>query len=138
MAAGLILRKQSASTAPNALIGSLYRKRRAVVLSWTGAVAVLQDAVIASHLSDFNAEAVRRDAKWRAAKTADDLGRMKESEFLNVLSAISVIGKNVKQELEKCLDLRNAAGHPNSLRFGENRVAAHLEILILNVFSVFA
>jgi hypothetical protein len=111
--------------------------RAAVVLSWTGAVAILQDYVVTNKLADFNNEAARRDAKWRPAKTADDMGRMKEADFLNVLVGISVIGKNVKQELEKCLDLRNGAGHPNSLKFGENRVAAHVEILALNVFAVF-
>jgi hypothetical protein len=88
-------------------------------------------------LAAFNAEAIRRDAKWKTAKTRDDLARMKEADFLNVLEAISVIGKSVKQELEGCLRLRNGAGHPNSLRMGEARVAAHLESLIQNVFAQF-
>lgn len=63
---------------------------------------------------------------------------MKESIFLDILESISVIGNDVKKELKKCLDLRNSCGHPNSLVIGENRVAAHVEILILNVFSKFA
>jgi hypothetical protein len=62
---------------------------------------------------------------------------MKEAEFLDVLVALSILGKNVKQELENCLKLRNGCGHPNSLRIGEARVSAHIEILILNVFSRF-
>ena len=53
------------------------------------------------------------------------------------LGAISVLGKSVKTELEGCLKLRNGCGHPNSLRISENRVAAHLEILVLNVFVPF-
>ena len=112
--------------------------RAAIVLSWVGAISILHNHVLKNELAAFNAEAVRRDAKWRAAKTTDDLGRMKESDFLNVCNALSIIGKNVKQELENCLKLRNSCGHPNSLKFGEARVAAHMEILILNVFSVFA
>lgn len=116
-----------------------YRKyRAAVVLSWVGAVSVLQNYVIAHCLSAFNSEAQRRDAKWRNAKNADDLSRLKESDFLNILVALSVLGKNVKQELETCLTLRNACGHPNSLKIGEARVSSHLEILILNVFEKFA
>jgi hypothetical protein len=111
--------------------------RAAVVLSWVGAVAVLYDHVIAKELAAFNAEAVRRDAKWRAAKTADDLSRMKEHDFLQVLESISVIGKNVKVELESCLKLRNGCGHPNSLKIAEHRVNAHLETLMLNVFTQF-
>ena len=63
---------------------------------------------------------------------------MKEHDFLQVLEAISVIGKSVKNELETCLKLRNGCGHPNSLKIGQNRVAAHLETLVFNVFAVFS
>jgi hypothetical protein len=62
---------------------------------------------------------------------------MKEHEFLQILNAISAIGKSVKDELEGCLKLRNGCGHPNSLQIGEARVSAHIETLMLNVFSVF-
>jgi hypothetical protein len=111
--------------------------RAGVVLTWVGALAVLYDHLVANHLAAFNTEAQRRDAKWKVAKNADDLARMKEYDFLQVLEATSVIGKNVKAELEGCLKLRNACGHPNSLKIAENRVAAHVETLVLNVFSVF-
>lgn len=112
--------------------------RAAVVLSWVGALAVLYDLVLRAHLSQFNAEASRREAAWRAASSVDDLARMKEYDFLQVLGAISVLGKSVKTELEGCLKLRNGCGHPNSLRISENRVAAHIEILVLNVFAPFS
>jgi hypothetical protein len=111
--------------------------RAAVVFSWVGAVALLYEHVVQNNLTAFNQEATRRDSKWKAARTADDLALMKEHEFLQVLCVISVIGKNLKQELEACLKLRNACGHPNSLAIGEHRVASHLEILILNVYSKF-
>lgn len=111
--------------------------RSAVVLSWVGAMALLHDQVVAHRLAAFNAEATRRDAKWRKAKTTDDLARMKEYDFLQVIEKLSIIGKSVKQELEKQLKLRNGCGHPNSLKISENVVAAHLEILILNVFTKF-
>lgn len=113
------------------------QKRAAVVFSWVGAVSILHDFVIKNHLSDFNKEAVRRDSKWKLAKTSDDLSKMKEHDFLDILEFLSVIGKNVKQELQNCLQLRNACGHPNSLKIGLRRVSAHMEILILNVFSKF-
>jgi hypothetical protein len=112
--------------------------RAAVVLSWVGAVALLQEKVLQSHLASFNAEAARRDSRWKAAKSRDDLNRMKESEFLEVLQAISMLGKNVKQELDACLKLRNGCGHPSSLKVGSNKVAAHLETLSQNVFSAFS
>jgi hypothetical protein len=115
-----------------------HQYRAAVVFSWAGAVALLHGHVFSKKLANFNAEAARRDAKWRVAKQQDDLGRMKEYDFLDVCEAIGVIGKNVKQILQnECLMLRNACGHPNSASIAENSVAAHIEKLIKNVFSRF-
>lgn len=112
--------------------------RAAVVFSWAGAVALLHKVVFTTKLIEFNAEASRRDAKWRTAKQQDDLGRMKEHDFLDVCEAIGIMGKNVKQLLQnQCLALRNGCGHPNSLSIAENSVAAHIEQLIKNVFSKF-
>ena len=111
--------------------------RAAVVLSWVGAVSLLYDHIMVNKLTDFNKEAFRRDGKWRNVKSKDDLSRMKEFDFLQILVSLSVIGKNVKEELEACLKLRNGCGHPNSLKIGELRVSSHLEILMLNVYSKF-
>lgn len=111
--------------------------RSAVVLSWVGAASLLYDFVVTHKLTDFNSEALKRDAKWKAAKNRDDLANMKEYDFLQVIHKISVIGKSVKDELETCLKFRNGCGHPNSLKIGENRVSGHIETLILNVFSKF-
>ena len=112
--------------------------RSAIVMSWLAAIDVLQRHVIANALSAFNAEARRVDVKWKAAKTADDIGRMREVDFLDRLAAVSVIGKNVKAELKACLDRRNGCGHPNSLKVGANTVTHHIEVLLLNVLKPFA
>jgi len=112
--------------------------RAAVVLSWVGAMALLHDYAATKHLMDFNADALKRNPKWQPAKTADDFGKMKEATFLDIAAAISLIAKNVNQELDSCLKLRNACGHPNSLKIGPNKVAAHLEVLALNVYAVFS
>lgn len=48
-----------------------------------------------------------------------------------------MIGRNAKTELEACLKLRNACGHPKTLKIAESRCAAHIEVLVLNVFDVF-
>jgi hypothetical protein len=115
-----------------------HQYRAAVVFSWAGAVALLHKHVHSRKLSEFNIEVLRREPKWRTAKQQDDLGRLKEHDFLDVCDAIGVIGKNVKQILRnECLMLRNACGHPNSLSIAENSVAAHIEKLIKNVFSRF-
>lgn len=117
------------------LEAKLYRS--AIVTSWVGAISVLYDAVIRAHLTAFNAEAFKRDSKWRSAKSADDLSRMKEFDFLQILPTLSLLGKNVKDELEVCLKLRNGCGHPNSLVVGEHKASAHVETLIQNVFAKF-
>ena len=96
--------------------------RSAIVMSWLAAVDVLHRHIVAKALSAFNAEARRVDVKWRAARTAEDIGRMREADFLDRIVAISVIGKNVKAELKACLDRRNGCGHPNSLKLGPNTV----------------
>ena len=111
--------------------------RAAVVLSWVGALSLLYNYVAGGYMKAFNAEARRRDAKWKDAKSTDDLARIKEYDFLQILEAISVAGKSVKIELEGCLKLRNGCGHPNSLKVEQHRVSSHVEVLILNVFSVF-
>lgn len=115
-----------------------HQYRAAIVFSWAGAVALIQKHVYEKKLDQFNVEASRRDTRWRSAKQQDDLGRMKEHEFLDICEAIGVLGKNVKQILQnECLMLRNACGHPNSTAIAENSVAAHIEKLIKNVFSRF-
>jgi hypothetical protein len=115
-----------------------HQYRAAVVFSWAGAVALLHKKVYTTKLAELNAEALRRESKWRTAKQQDDLGRIKEHDFLDICEAIGIIGKNVKQILQnECLMLRNACGHPNSASIAENSVAAHIEKLIKNVFARF-
>lgn len=114
--------------------------RAAVVFSWAGAIALLHKHVFDHHLGAFNAEATRREPKWKQAKQQDDLGRMGENDFLNVCESIGVagLGNNVKSLLQNnCLKLRNTCGHPNSAQIAENSAAAHIEKLILNVFTKF-
>jgi hypothetical protein len=111
--------------------------RSSVVMSWLAAVYVLQRHVIAKKVSEFNADARRIDSKWKDVKTTDDLGRVKESKFLEALPRINVLGKNAKDALQQCLDRRNACGHPNSFKIGPNAVAAHVETLLQNVFEKF-
>ena len=119
----------------------MHQYRAAVVLSWVGAVSLLHDHVVNHHLATFNADATSRFGNprnpWVAAKTADDLGRMKEADFLVVLEKTSVIGKDLKQQLETALKLRNGCGHPNSYKLGEHKVSAHIEDLMLNVYAPF-
>ena len=112
--------------------------RSAVVMSWLAAVHVLKREVHRKHLAAFNAEAKRVDQRWKTAKTMDDIGLMKEADFLDRIAAISMIGKNVKEELQQCLKRRNGCGHPSSLKVGQAMVTSHIETLLLNVLQPFA
>lgn len=111
--------------------------RSAIVMSWIGAIAVLQNHIHANHLNAFNNEAKRMNSKWKDVKSTDDISRMREVDFLDRIMALSIIGKDVKKELRGCLDRRNSCAHPNSLKINANTVAYHLEVLLLNVFKTF-
>jgi hypothetical protein len=128
--------KEFVAEAVDAIEFKLFRS--AVVFSWVGAVSILYEVVLKNHLAAYNAEALRRFPKWKMATSRDDLSRMKEYDFLQIINAISIFGKNTKDELEQCLKLRNLCGHPSSHSIGEHRVTAHVETLILNVFSKYA
>lgn len=111
--------------------------RSAIVMSWLGTIDVLQKHVHQHYLAAFNAEAKRVNGKWKPAKSQDDIGKMSESDFLDRIEALSIIGKNVKAQLKACLDLRNGCGHPNTLKVSVNKSAAHIETLLQNVFEKF-
>lgn len=111
--------------------------RSAVVMSWLGAIAILYEHVLLNNGDAFNKEAKKRKQNWNDAKSLDDLARMKESDFLDILGSLGILGKSVKEELKNCLNLRNACGHPNSYEIGDQKVAAHIEFLIQNVYSKF-
>ena len=112
-------------------------KRSGVVMSWIGAISILYDYVVANRLADFNARAKQVNTKWKTAVTRDDLAKMREEEFLEILAHLSIIGGNVKEELKNRLRLRNSCGHPNSYQVGKLQVQYHIEFLILNVFEKF-
>ena len=109
--------------------------RAAVVLSWVGAVSVLYNHVLTNHKASFNSAAAKKNPKWKPANSSDDLTRMKEADFLEVCESASIIGKSVKQELQTALTFRHGCGHPHSLKLGEHRVSAHIESLVLNIYS---
>lgn len=111
--------------------------RSAVVLAWIGAISILYDWVIANKLKDFNIELAKKFPNLKPMTTSDDFGKIRERDFIEILYSISAVDKNKKQALLQCLTLRNSCGHPNTLKIADSTVAAHIEILTLNVFGVF-
>jgi hypothetical protein len=113
--------------------------RAAVVMSWCGAIAVLQDYIFAHALDAFNADALANGLLKKEAKSiADVRGISKESQFIESLGRISLLDDGMKRALKRCLDRRNDCGHPSDLKLAEAAVADHLDALILNVFDRFS
>jgi hypothetical protein len=118
--------------------------RAAIVLSWVGAVYILQEHIIAKQRSSFNAAGVARAAKTAASgtpfvfspvKSLKDFGVIAEGDLLQVCQDAGMLHKAEKKMLQDRLDLRNQCGHPNPLEFAEHSVAFHIEQLMLNVYS---
>lgn len=118
--------------------------RAAVVLSWVGAAHILQEHIVANHLSAFNAAGVARAAKappksaaskFVQIKSIKDFGQLGEAETLQLCADGGVLHKAEKKILQDRLDLRNQCGHPNPVQIAEHAVASHIELLMLNVYS---
>lgn len=111
--------------------------RSAVVLSWSGAVAVMHDYIFAKSLMQFNQEARRQGMIKRDIEHVSELQDVKDFFLLQVANSIGLLDKNQRVELDARRQFRNACGHPSALRIRERMVSAHLESLILNVFDRF-
>jgi len=80
---------------------------------------------------------IKHKEKFQKVNKIEQFGRLQEGDFLLILEDIGMLHKNVKQQLEDRLKLRNACGHPNPLKIGEHTVGSHIEILMNNVFDVY-
>ena len=112
--------------------------RAAIIMSWCGAMSVLQQYVYDRELDAFNVDALQNGILRSSAKSLADMRDIsKESHFLESLARISIIDGATKRTLKRCLDRRNDVGHPSEVRLSDAAVADHLESLILNVFERF-
>lgn len=118
--------------------------RAAVVLSWVGAVHILQEYIALNHVKAFNDAGIARQTKAAArginytflpVRTTKDFGVIGESDMLQLCQDAGILHKAEKQLLQDRLDLRNQCGHPNPITIAEHTVAHHIEILMLNVYS---
>lgn len=112
--------------------------RAAVVLSWVGAVSVLNKFVFDNHLASFNKEAIARSLIKNPIKNLDGFSKIKEADFLILMESIHLVSNDEKKELVICLGRRNSCGHPNNIQVSEPAVANHLDSLSRYVFNKFA
>lgn len=109
--------------------------RAAIVLSWQGAIFMLQKHVFDSYKSEISKELLSRGFIKKPINKVEDFQRIKESEFLIGAECCGAISKSAKSVLEEALNRRNRAGHPNDLTFSDISVASHLEDLIRIVYG---
>lgn len=109
--------------------------RAAVVFSWVGAAWILQNHVVANHLSAFNAEGSARFNDFRRVTNMKGFARIQEADFLQLCEDAAILDKTEKNQLRARLDLRNACGHPNNFVVDQLTAASHVEILLLNVYE---
>lgn len=110
--------------------------RACIVLSWVGAMRVIQEHVVNRHLSAFNqASTARYKAHYKPAISVEHLSRYQEADVLQLCEDIGVIDKSMKKHLVECLDRRNTSGHPNNVSFNDHTVAHHVEFLVNNVYG---
>ncbi|MFY9639546.1 MAG: hypothetical protein WCD20_20470 [Rhodomicrobium sp.] len=110
--------------------------RAAVVFSWVGASAVIQENVVNKHLSSFNASGLARfGPNFKPARTTKELAELTESGLIQLCQDCGMLDKSEKQELQARLDLRNRCGHPNAFTLADHVVASHIESLTMNVYQ---
>ncbi len=73
--------------------------------------------------------------KVKKVNTIDDLEYYQEKDFLLVIEKMGIIDKAVRIQLETCLDLRNACGHPTQVRPQIHKVKSFFEDIIQYVLS---
>ena len=114
-------------------------QRAAIIMSWCGAVSVMQEFAFQNHLTAFNDDALKNGLLKAPAKTIADMRNIsKESQLLECLARISILDGATKRSLKRCLDRRNDVGHPSEIKISNAAVADQLETLMLNVFERFA
>lgn len=109
--------------------------RSAIVLSWVGAIYLLQKNVFEKHIKKFNIELLIHYPKEKIAKDFDDFLSLKDGKFLSIINKIKLISDGEYKELKACLDRRNEAGHPNSTVFDELTTAHHISQLSKIIFQ---
>lgn len=109
--------------------------RAAIVFMWVAAAHEVQERLWkASDPQSITAAAQRHSPRAKVCKKRDDLGEYNEELLLQIAHDLGIIDKNQKSELGKALQLRNACGHPNKYRPGENKAKAHIEDIITMLF----
>ena len=110
--------------------------RAAILMGWAGAVYHLRKQVervgFGKFCQVFDGLSL---GKVKKVNTIDDLEYYQEKDFLLVVEKMGIIDKAIRTQLETCLDLRNACGHPTQVSPQIHKVKAFFEDIIQYALS---
>lgn len=110
--------------------------RAAILMGWAGAVYHLRKQVERAGFDKFCQVFDGLSlGKVKKVNTIDDLEYYQEKDFLLVIERMGIIDKAVRIQLETCLDLRNACGHPTQVSPQIHKVRSFFEDIIQYVLS---
>lgn len=110
--------------------------RASILMGWAGAVYHLRKQVGRVGFDKFCQMFERLSlGKVKKVNTIDDLEYYQEKDFLLVIEKMGIIDKAVRIQLETCLDLRNACGHPTQVSPQIHKVKAFFEDIIQYALS---
>lgn len=111
--------------------------RSTIIISWVGAVSILQDYIFNNRLDDFNTCGQSMYQKFKEIESLKDFTSLKEYDFIEIIGKMGVVDRNVKKILHQCLEDRNISGHPNEAVLGKQTALKIVEELINNVYKRF-
>lgn len=112
--------------------------RAAVVMVWILTIDHLFDYVLNKKINEFNlALAASPDKRIKKISTKDDLSELKESKFIELCRAASIISNDVRKILEDALGVRNTAAHPSAVEVTRSKAISVIEDLVINVIRKF-
>lgn len=113
-------------------------QRACVVLSWVGAIWILEQHIVTKRLVEFNGAGTARFGKnFRKIVSIEHFSRMQEADVLQLSEDIGLLDKSMKNQLTERLNFRNTCGHPNMVVIDDHNVAHHVEFLLNNVYKKF-
>jgi len=110
--------------------------RASILMGWAGAIYHLRKQVERAGFDKFCQVVVGLSlGKVKKVNTIDDLEYYQEKDFLLVIEKMGIIDKAIRTQLETCLDLRNACGHPTQVSPQIHTVKAFFENIIQYALS---
>jgi hypothetical protein len=113
--------------------------RATIVMCWILAMDHMFDHVFIHKLTDFNAALAKSPPSRGITKitSRDDFTELKESKFIELCRAASIITNDVRKILDEKLGTRNSSAHASGVTIKSSKVIDFVEDLITNVVLKF-